>query len=169
MKVKSKSKTSDFNLNDIVVLFNLLLADEYVLYTKIRTVGGDIDRQNFYGLHRVFGDQPITLYTIMNDVTDQAYALGYFALGGMEDFISITQLKKTGKTITDRDQKIRILLISYGDIIRLLKKNSVMVTDRYKTLGTSSFITDLIEKHEKMAELLRKAYPGIDIANYQIK
>jgi starvation-inducible DNA-binding protein len=137
MKVKSKSKTSDFNLNDIVVLFNLLLADEYVLYTKIRTVGGDIDRQNFYGLHRVFGDQPITLYTIMNDVTDQAYALGYFALGGMEDFISITQLKKTGNTITDRDQKIRILLIIYGDIIRLLKKKLLWLTIDIKSLSLS--------------------------------
>ncbi len=163
MKAKSKSKISAYNLNEIIVLFNNLLADEYVLYTKIRSAGGDIDSQNFYGLHRVFGDQPITLYTIMNDVTDQAYALGYFALGAMEDFTSINRLKKTDNSITDRNQKIQILLISYGDIIRLLNKNMVIVTDRYKALGTSSFITDLIEKHEKMAGLLRKAYPDISL------
>ena len=162
MKAKNKTKTSDYNLNEVVVLFNNLLADEYVLYTKIQHVGGDMDRQNFYGLHTVFGGQPITLYAIMSDVTDQAYALGNFALGAMEDFTSITRLKNTGGNITDRKQKIRILLIRYGDIIRLLKKNIPMVTERYKVLGTSSFIIDLIEKHEKMAGLLRNAYPDID-------
>lgn len=160
--MKTKTKTSDYNLNEVILLFNILLADEYVLYTKIRNIGGDIDRQNFYGLHRVFGGQPITLYTIMNDVTEQAYALGYFALGTIGDFTSITRLKNTGANMSDRKQKIRILLINYGDIIRLLKKNIPMVTERYKVLGTSSFITDLIEKHEKMAGLLRNAYPDID-------
>lgn len=162
MKAKSKNKTSDYNLIEVILLFNILLADEYVLYTKIRNAGGEMDRQNFYGLHQIFGGQPITLYTIINDVTEQAYALGSFALGFMEDFTSITRLKNTGGSMTDRKQKIRILLISYEDIIRLLKKNIPMVTERYKVLGTSSFIIDLIEKHEKMAGLLRNAYPDID-------
>ncbi len=62
-----------------------------------------------------------------------------------------------------------MLLIGYEDIIRLIKENIPMVTERYKVLGTSSFITDLIEKHEKMAGLLRKAYPDTDIAHYQLK
>ena len=162
MKAKRKINISSHNLNEVVLLFNLLLADEYVLYTKIHNVGGDIDRQSFYGLHRIFGGQPITLYAIMNDVTEQAYALGYFALGTMEEFISITRSKNTSRNINDQTQKIRILLINYGDIIRLLKKNIPIVAERYKVLGTSSFITDLIEKHEKMAGLLRNAYANID-------
>lgn len=154
MKLKSKISGSNYNLNEVIFLFNILLADEYLFYTKIRNAEWDMDGQTFFGFHRIFEGQTITINAIVNDVTNQAYALGYFALSSKEDFIGITLSRNQGHNSINRKQKTQTLLINYGDIIHLLRKNMDTVTDKYKNLGTSNFIVDLIEKHEKMSGLL---------------
>jgi starvation-inducible DNA-binding protein len=47
------------------------------------------------------------------------------------------------------------LLADHETVIRSLRGDIGPVADRYKDVGTSDFLTGLLEKHEKMAWMLR--------------
>jgi len=51
------------------------------------------------------------------------------------------------------------LLADHEAVIRTLRSDIGPVTDRYKDVGTTDFLTGLLEKHEKMAWMLR-AFAG---------
>ncbi len=168
--MKAKSKISGHNnvLNEVIFLFNGLLADKYLFYVKIRNAKWSLDVQIF-GLHQIFEDHIITTHDILNELTNQAYALGYFALNADEDYIKFTKSQNPGHHMLNHKQKLQALLINYGNIIYLLRKNVNTVADKYKELSMSNFIIELIEKHEKMVELLNTylSQHSLDYYNYQ--
>jgi len=47
------------------------------------------------------------------------------------------------------------LLNDYETIIRNLRDDIVTVGEKYQDLGTADFLTELMEKHEKTAWMLR--------------
>jgi starvation-inducible DNA-binding protein len=51
------------------------------------------------------------------------------------------------------------LLADHEAVIRTLRSDIGPVTERYKDVGTADFLTGLLEKHEKMAWMLR-AFAG---------
>ncbi len=164
MKIKSKTKPINFNVEEIIFLFNCLLSDEYQLYTRLLKAGENMEGHNFSGLLHAFQGKTLTMFSILTEVSHQAFALANFAFGYREDFMKITVFKETINNTTDHKKKIQILLTSYGDIINMLRKNMISVTERYTAPDTSGFVLDLIDKHEKMAELFKKVYPNMVLA-----
>ena len=47
------------------------------------------------------------------------------------------------------------LLADHESVIRQLRKDSEVCAEQHKDMGTSDFLTGLMEKHEKMAWMLR--------------
>jgi starvation-inducible DNA-binding protein len=50
---------------------------------------------------------------------------------------------------------LTVLLADHESVIRTLRTEITPVADKYKDVGTSDFLTGLLEKHEKMAWMLR--------------
>lgn len=146
---------SDSNLKEVATLLNNLIADEYLLYTKTRNAHWNIQGQNFIELHKFFEGQYEALDEIIDDVAERIRSLGHFSLGSLKDFLSVARLTEQNHDFSNQKKIIQSLLEDHETIIRNLRKDIVSTAGKFKDLGTSDFVTGLMEKHEKMAWMLR--------------
>ena len=80
--------------NEVVVTFlNLLLAEEYVLYTKTRTTHWNVEGLNNFELHVFLENQFNTLDEIIDEIAIRIRSLGHFALDSLKNFLSISQIR----------------------------------------------------------------------------
>lgn len=72
---------SDQDSKGVIAILNVLLADEYVLYTKTRNYHWNVVGPQFHDLHKFFESQ----YEELNEVVDEAFIVGteLVADGGM--------------------------------------------------------------------------------------
>jgi starvation-inducible DNA-binding protein len=88
-------------------------------------------------------------------VAERARALGGPALGTLAEFLQRTRLKEQPDTYPGAKEMIANLLADHDAIIRTLRVDLETCADRYQDIGTNDFLTGLMEKHEKMAWMLR--------------
>jgi len=142
------------NRQEIAKLLNHLLASEYVLYTKTWKFHWNVQGKHFGALHLFFEKQLEDLADIVDAVAERVRALDFPADGTLSEFIEKTSIAEhPGKNPNDLAM-IKILMQDHEEIIKKLHEDSQMA-DKLGDFGSNNFLCDLIEKHEKMAWMLR--------------
>ncbi len=144
----------------VTQILNALLADEYVLYTKTRNYHWNVVGPQFHDLHKFFEAQYEALNEIVDEVAERARSLGGWARGTLSDFLQGTRLREHPGEYPDARTMIGNLLRDHEAIIRTLRVDLDTCVDRYHDMGTNNFLTDLMERHEKMAWMLRAMLAG---------
>ncbi|MES2199912.1 MAG: DNA starvation/stationary phase protection protein [Chlamydiota bacterium] len=142
------------NFKKLHTLLNNLLADEYTLYTKTLNYHWNILGVQFHDLHLFFRGHYEELFQIVDDTAERARTIGAWAFGTLQEFQKNTQLKEKPGIVPSAKDMIKHLLDDHETIIRSLRKN-IETCESYQDSGTANFLTDLLEKHEKMAWMLR--------------
>ena len=132
-----------------------LLADEYVLYTKTRNAHWNVEGPDFHEKHKFFESQYEQLDDIIDNVAERIRAIGHYAPASLRSFLSLTRLTENDHEKNDSLGHIKELLEDHESIIITLRENINRFAEEYHDLGTSDFITGLMEDHEKMAWFLR--------------
>ena len=153
MKASIGIKPKD--LADVAQTLNKLLADEHVLYIKTRNAHWNVEGPDFHAQHKFFEEQYSQLETIIDDVAERIRSLGHYAEGTMEGFLKLTHLTEITRAKNDSQGFINGLLKDHEAIIIQLRENINRIGNECNDLGTSDFITGLMETHEKMAWMLR--------------
>jgi starvation-inducible DNA-binding protein len=153
--MKLNSGLSEKQLGGVVEILNTILADEYVLYTKTRNYHWNVTGMQFHDLHKFFESQYEELNDIVDDVAERARSLGGVALGSLSAFVERARLKEQGKKVPSAKDMIANLLADHEGVIRTLRADLVTCGEKYGDAGTNDFLTGLMEKHEKMAWMLR--------------
>lgn len=73
----------------------------------------------------------------------------------MKSYLSLTHLTEQTNQKNDSHGFIKELLADHESIIIILREHIKSFASEYQDLGTSDFITGLMEAHEKMAWFLR--------------
>jgi len=142
------------NRQEMAKLLNHLLANEYVLYTKTWKFHWNVEGKHFGALHLFFENQFKQLADIVDEVAERARALGFPADGTLTEFLEKTSLSEhPGKNPNDLAM-IKILMEDHEEIIRKIHEDSQMANE-LGDYGTNNFLCELLEKHEKMAWMLR--------------
>jgi len=142
--------------NEVVVTFlNLLLADEYVLYTKTRTAHWNIDGSNYFELHVFLENQYNTLDIMIDEIAEQIRSLGHYALGSMKDFLSIAHLSNDNHNFHKSDEIFETLRNDQEMIIGILQHEILTIKTKFNDMNTAIFLTGLVEQHKKLAWMLR--------------
>ena len=136
-------------------LLNVLLADEYILYTKTRKFHWNVTGSDFSELHKFFEGQYESVDNIIDDVAERARSLGATADGTLKEFITNSRLKEQPGRIPDAASMIANLLADHEAIIRDLRGDLETAQSKYHDAGTADFLTGIMEQHEKMAWMLR--------------
>jgi starvation-inducible DNA-binding protein len=157
--MKPNIEISDDHLKEVATLLNNLLADEYVLYTKTKNAHWNIQGSGFMELHTFFLSQYEALDIMVDDIAERVRSLGHFALGSLKNFLSVTHMLENDDDFGNQKQIIQSLLTDHETIIRIIRNDLVPVSDKYKDLGTTDFLTGLMKQHEKTTWMLR-AYLG---------
>ena len=134
---------------------NKLLSDEHVLYIKTRNAHWNVVGPDFASLHKFFEAQYDELDEIIDQVAERIRAIGHYTVGTMEDFLNLTQLNENSRENNDSLSLIKDLLEDHESVIIGLRENIKRFADEWYDLGSSDFITGIMEKHEKMAWMLR--------------
>lgn len=138
----------------VMKLLNVLLADEYVLYTKTLNYHWNMTGPHFNHMHKFFEQHYEILLGFADDVAERVRALGGRALGTMIEFSKVTRLKEEPGKKLDIPQMSASLLADHESIIRYLRSTALECTALQDDV-TNNFLIELAEKHEKMAWMLR--------------
>ncbi len=138
----------------VSALLNQLLADEFVVYVKTLNFHWNVVGSDFYALHLFFQKQYEELFDIVDDIAERVRVFNVQSLGSCAEFMKHASLDESmghkGSALTMLAQ----LCSDHEAIIQSLRK-LVAKTAELGDEGTSNFLTDLMEKHEKMAWMLR--------------
>ena len=145
---------SDQERKGVIDLLNVLLADEYLLYTQTRKYHWNVTGPHFHDLHKFFESQYVELNGIVDEVAERVRALAGIALGTLTDFLKHTR-KKEDSLQSNAREMISNLKNSHEEVVQTLRKDLQICADKFHDAGTSDFLTGLMEQHEKMAWMLR--------------
>ena len=143
------------NLSKIADSLCKILADEFILYTKTRKAHWNVEGDDFYNKHLFFEEQYNQVDEIIDGVAERIRMLGHYAPATLKEFLELTHLSEQVKEKNDSKGFIKELLIDHESIIMHLRENISVYANEYQDLGTSDYITGLMETHEKMAWMLR--------------
>lgn len=153
--MKTNIGITDTNTQAVANELAKLLADEYVLYTKTRNAHWNIEGKDFYDKHKFFEFQFEQLDEIIDNVAERTRSIGHYAYATLKSFLELTHLTEVNRENNDGNGFLNELLIDHESIIIHCRENIHRFANEYHDTGTSDFITQLMEKHEKMAWLIR--------------
>ncbi|MFA5418541.1 MAG: DNA starvation/stationary phase protection protein [Bacteroidales bacterium] len=136
----------------IVTFLNLLLANEYVLYTKTRTAHWNIDDDNQFELNVFLENQYNSIDIMIDDIAELIRSLGYFALGSLKDFLSITQ---TNYNFNKSNQIFETLRTDHDSIIDMIHREIISISNQLNDSKTATLLNGLLEQHRYMVRQLR--------------
>ena len=143
------------NLSKVAEALSSFLADEFLLYLKTRNAHWNIEGSDFHTMHKFFEEQYEQLDETMDQVAERIRMLGHYAPATMKSYLELTHLTEQSRQKYDSAGFIRELLGDHESITIRLRENINLFAGELNDLGTSDFITGLMETHEKMAWMLR--------------
>jgi len=131
-----------------------LLADEFVLYAKTRNFHWNVVGPRFHDLHLFFESQYEELDEFVDEVAERIRQLGAVSPGSLAEFVKESELTEVPGGTLKSDDMISKLHADHETLIRSLRKG-LQLAEKHGDQGTMDFLTGLMEKHEKMAWMLR--------------
>jgi len=133
---------------------NIILADEYILFTKLFKYHWNVTGMSFGPLHALFQEQYEELFKIIDDVAERVRALDHMAIGTLSEFQEHTRLQEKPGQNPDAAGMISDLIHDYEQVIRSLR-DDIDIINEHNDSVTANFVEEMIEKHEKRAWMLR--------------
>lgn len=143
------------NHETIVPFLNLLLANEYVLYTKTRTAHWNIVSENHFEWHVFLENQFNTIDIMIDDIAEHIRSLGYFALGSLTDFLSIAQTADENYSSGKSKEISETLRKDHETITGMIQQEIASASYQSMEHETATLLADLMEKHRYMIKKLR--------------
>ncbi len=153
--MKTSIGISESNRKTVAEQLSKLLADEFVLYTKTLNAHWNLEGPDFHSVHLYFEELYDQAQEIVDSVAERIRQLGHYAPATLKDFLNLTHLTEQLKGRNTSLDFIRNLLGDHESMIEFIRSNVKEFDEAHKDAGTSDFVTGLMEKHEKIAWMLR--------------
>ena len=152
--MKANIGITEKNTQSVALRLNEILADEYVLYTKVRNYHWNVEGVNFMEMHKFYEEMYTGIDEVIDEVAERVRMLGHYSQGRLKDFLKLTSLKEEDYT-NDQKQQMKNLLVDHETLIQSLRKDIKDFGDKYKDDGNTDFVTSLMQQHEKWAWFIR--------------
>lgn len=146
---------SENNRKKVVTELSKLLADEYVLFTKTKNAHWNVEGSDFYEKHKMFDELADQLASTIDSVAERIRTLNFTAPATLKSFLELTRLTEGDSVLRSSKHFMAELLADHEIIILQLRQNIEPFANELEDLGTSDFITSLMQEHEKTAWILR--------------
>lgn len=132
----------------------VIVSYEFTLYVKTLKFHWNVQGKDFKPLHLFFEEQYETLLEIVDEISERVRALGHMAPGTMKEYMQFSKIAENpGENPNDKGM-LQSLLHDHETVIQLIR-HEIDATAELGDMGTNNFLCDLVEKHEKMAWMLR--------------
>jgi starvation-inducible DNA-binding protein len=154
--MKPKIGITEKNLDKLVDILSITLADEHTLYIKTRKFHWNVAGESFMELHKLFEEQYKELEEVIDEVAERINKLGGKTIGTMKEFCEITRLKEHPKKYPSQKEMLKELLDDHETLIIAIRSDVEEVAEKIKDAGTADFLTGIMEQHETIAWKLRR-------------
>ena len=145
---------SEESRKNVASILGKLLANEFVLYTKTRRYHWNVTGPHFNDYHKVFEGQYDELAEDIDAIAERIRSLGVMVAASLTEFKERTNLEEHPNTYPNAKTMTENLLKDHETIIKSIRSNIPQVGN-FGDVGTEDFLTELLEKHEKTAWMLR--------------
>ncbi len=153
--MKTEIGITEANRQAVATDLAKILADETVLYIKTKNAHWNIEGADFYEKHKFFESQFEQLDEMTDSIAERIRSIGHYAPASLRSYLSLTHLSEQTREKNDSQGFIKELLEDHECVIIILREHIKSFANDYNDLGTSDFVTGLMETHEKMAWFLR--------------
>lgn len=143
------------NTKAVATILNKLLADEHVLYIKVRNAHWNIEGADFHAQHLFFEEIYTELSETIDEVAERVRVIGHYAIGSMKEFLELTHLSESKPSKNDSKSYIKEILADFEAIIIYIREQISIVGDELDDAGTEDFLVGIMAAHEKTAWMLR--------------
>lgn len=151
---------SDEQRSGVINALNSVLADENLLYIKLRNYHWNVVGPQFLSLHELFEEQYKKLQKLADTVAERARAHGGHAIGTMEEFMELTRLEEKRDDYPNARGMIFNLVQDHETMVRNLREDARICAEVYKDVATEDLLIGLMQEHEEMAWMLRSFIEG---------
>jgi starvation-inducible DNA-binding protein len=143
------------NKEVVSTFLNLLLADEYLLYTKTRAAHWNVDGSNYFELHVFLENQFTRLDYMIDEIAEQIRSLGHYASSLLDDYQSVLNINGNIHNFRNTKEIFEMLRNDHEAMIQTIQHEIVPILKKLKDQNTAILITGLMAQHKKMAWMLR--------------
>lgn len=137
-----------------VDILEKLLADESVLYQKLRKYHWNVTGPHFHTLHVVFEEQYTAIEPVIDEAAERIRQYGALAIGTFDELLKATRLEEHPGVNPDARTMVSHLVADHEAIIRNLR-NDIDLADDIDDFGLEDYLTGQLQAHQKMAWMLR--------------
>lgn len=163
-------KINNQNKEPAVAFLNLLLAEEYILYTKTRTAHWNVEGSNYFELHVFLENNYNKLDMMLDEIAEQIRWLGYFVPSSLKDFVSASQISDNINVFNNSGQIFESLINNHESIFHAIQQEIYPISNKFKDIDLTDFLKRLMTQHENMARMLKSFlsnnYFNSDAHNY---
>lgn len=139
----------------VISTLSSVLANQHVLYVKLRNFHWNLKGPRFHSLHEFFETQYTALEEAIDETAERIRMVGGVAPGSMREFLDLATLKEAAGDITDGDDAIATLVTDQEAVIRDLREFAEKTEEDYGDQATADFLVELLQAHVKDAWMLR--------------
>lgn len=162
MKKENKSNTkaslgmSVKDKSDITKLLSLLLANEHVLYIKMRNFHWNLVGPSFVEVHEFIEKLYNQTAIDIDVVAERIQQLGFPALGSMKEFLELATLRESKGGKKEQTMAVDELVQDNDAMTISLRKMIKEIEEGYDDPGTVDILVGIIKNHEKNVWMLRR-------------
>lgn len=147
---------AEVDLEKSIRILTILLADEFMLYTKIRKFHWNVCGGSYMEMHTLFQKLYREMEITMDEVAERINKLGSKAIGTMQEFLALTRLKESAGKYPPPQWMVKELLFDNEKLIAAIRLDIVDCQRDNKDAGTIDFLTFILKYHETNAWVLRR-------------
>lgn len=155
----------DLGLSDaarigVVDTLRTVLADEHILYLRLRNYHWNVTGSSFHALHEMYEEQYDALEEVIDDIAERIRTYGEYAPGTMSEFIDMTRLEENPGHYPDAITMTMELVEFHEAMVRNLRSDINRVGGELEDVGAEDFLTGLLQQHQEYAWMLRAFVQG---------
>jgi len=131
-----------------------LLADENVLYTKLKNYHWNIVGETFVQHHAFLDDLASSVYENIDEVAERMRSLGVKVNASLAEYLKHSEIEEADDSVVGYKEIFKNLLGDFELGIRKLR-DVVEVCENEGDAGTADFLTGIMEVKEKKAWMIR--------------
>lgn len=151
---------TDANREGVAEMLQVVLADEYMLYTKLHNYHWNVTGPQFRSLHKLFEDQYDAIHGQIDEIAERIRTYGVFAIGTMSELAGRSRLSEQPGVYPSAREMVMELVADHEAMVRHLRGDLEKAADQFGDVAAEDFLTGLLQEHQEMAWFLRSFVEG---------
>ncbi len=151
MKDQNKNQTTEQLLEEM----NVILADQFILYTKLRNYHWNVTGPYFYPLHATFEQLYDEMALDVDAVAERIRTLGFKAPASLKEYLKLTTLTEDEAKNTHYLEMVDNIANDYRSVSIKLNSTAKKFQDELNDEVSAGMFYGLVEKYQKHIWMLQ--------------